>query len=392
MNKRGYRDGAIDARGKDTWRLRYRINGQRFTKTVRGSLSEARKALRELLHAGDTGEHVAPDKITVAQWIEQWLAAGAPGRKQKKRTGRSIERYSELLRNHILPTLGDTRLQELQTPAIDRLYVALAKKLAPKTAHFVHVTFSACLQTAVRKRFLTVNPAASAEAPAPGESDHGQVLDAAELRKLIEGFRGTVLFPIVATAALTGARRNEILGLRWTDFDAANKTLRIERSMEEGRGGARLFKSPKTERGKRIIAIDAELVALLSDEHEKYLRIVAGIPDGAKVDLGLIKLPDDALIFPSYTPALDFARPRNPHAVTHAFIERATKLGFAGLRFHDLRGSHETALLDAGVPVHVVAARCGHDPAVLLRAYAKRTRGADESAAAAIGKLGILGR
>jgi integrase len=59
---------------------------------------------------------------------------------------------------------------------------------------------------------------------------------------------------------------------------------------------------------------------------------------------------------------------------------------------HDLRGTHETLLLDAGVPVHVVAARCGHDPAVLLRTYAKRTRKADVSAAAIIGALskGIL--
>jgi len=64
------------------------------------------------------------------------------------------------------------------------------------------------------------------------------------------------------------------------------------------------------------------------------------------------------------------------------------------LRFHDLRGSHETALLDRGVPVHVVAARCGHDPAVLLRNYAKRTKKADTSAAAVIGELtqSILGR
>jgi len=59
-----------------------------------------------------------------------------------------------------------------------------------------------------------------------------------------------------------------------------------------------------------------------------------------------------------------------------------------------LRGTHETLLLDAGVPVHVVAARCGHDPAVLLRTYAKRTKKADTSAAAVIGALsgGVLAR
>jgi integrase len=89
------------------------------------------------------------------------------------------------------------------------------------------------------------------------------------------------------------------------------------------------------------------------------------------------------------------ARPthhRDPHAVTRGFVRRARKLGFPKLRFHDLRGTHETLLLDRGVPVHVVAARCGHDPAVLLRSYAKRTRKADTSAAVVIGALsqGIL--
>jgi integrase len=78
--------------------------------------------------------------------------------------------------------------------------------------------------------------------------------------------------------------------------------------------------------------------------------------------------------------------------VTKEFARKAAKLGFPSLRFHDLRVTHETLLLDAGVPVHVVAARAGHDAAVMLRVYAKRTRKADTSAAAVIGGLsrGVL--
>jgi len=73
--------------------------------------------------------------------------------------------------------------------------------------------------------------------------------------------------------------------------------------------------------------------------------------------------------------------------VTREFCRQARARGFNALRFHDLRGSHETILLDKGVPVHVVAARCGHDPAVLLRSYARRTKKADSSAAAVIGAM-----
>jgi integrase len=91
--------------------------------------------------------------------------------------------------------------------------------------------------------------------------------------------------------------------------------------------------------------------------------------------------------------SFSFTKFRKPRNTTKEFVRKAKALGFARLRFHDLRGTHETLLLDAGVPVHVVAARCGHDPAVLLRSYAKRTKKADISAADAIGALskGVLG-
>ena len=82
--RRSHGDGGIDQRGENSWRLRYRVNGKRYSKAFRGTLSEARKELRALVRSGDTGEHVEPDRITLAQWIDRWIAAGAPGRSQKK--------------------------------------------------------------------------------------------------------------------------------------------------------------------------------------------------------------------------------------------------------------------------------------------------------------------
>ena len=210
------------------------------------------------------------------------------------------------------------------------------------------------------------------------------------MRTLLEGFRGAPLFPIVVTLALTGARRNEVLALRWQDLDVANKTLRIERAIEQTTKYELAIKEPKTKRGKRTIAIDDDLIALLCSEREKLLRIFAGVPDGAPVDLSLMKLPGGALMFPT-PPApgesFSFTALRTPTTVTKAFLRKVKALGFPGLRLHDLRGSHETLLLDNGTPIHVVAERCGHDPAVMLRSYAKRTRKADDSAAAIMGQL-----
>jgi integrase len=140
--------------------------------------------------------------------------------------------------------LGARPLQQLQPTEIDALYQKLEGKVAPRTAHRIHTVFGSCLTTAVRKGLLAANPLEHAEkVPSPGESDHGMVLDGDQLRTLVEGFKGSVLFPIVAVAAFTGARRNEILALRWSDLD--KNTLRIERAIEQVHGQPLALKAPR---------------------------------------------------------------------------------------------------------------------------------------------------
>jgi integrase len=389
MMKRAHGDGGIEARGEQCWRLRYRSNGKRFTVTFHGPKSEALKELRRLIKSGEDGEHIAPDRITLAQWLPRWTAlierkadddVGTGRNRGRLVNSRTLERYEELLRLHVLPRLGPTALQKIRVTQIDDLYIALERRLAPRTVHHVHTILKACLNVAVRKGLISSNPAAKAEVPSPGESNHGIVLDEQQLTALVLGFKGTALYAIVAVAAFTGARRNEILALRWSDLSVENKTLTIARAVEETKKHGRGTKAPKTARGVRTIAIDDGLVELLRAEQERHRRLVAGVPDGIDVDLSLVRLSNDALMFPGGD-GTDLTKLRDAHAVTRNFVHRARKLGFPKLRFHDLRGSHETLLLDKCVPVHVVAARCGHDPAVLLRTYAKRTKKADTSAA-----------
>jgi integrase len=402
MIKRSHGDGGIDTRAENVHRLRYRLDGKRFTKTIHGSLTDARKELRRLIRSGDVGEHIAPDKVTLGEWIGRWFVllnrqqTEGETRRRGLVSNRTIERYEQLLHGHVAPALGARPLQSIQASEIDDLYVALEKKLAPRTVAHLHSILGACFKAAVRKGLVASSPVARAEAPQPGESNHGTVLDKDQLRSLLEGFRGSTLFPIVVTLALTGARRNEVLALQWQDLDVANKTLRIERAIEQTTKYELAIKEPKTKRGKRTIAIDDDLIALLCSEREKVLRIFAGVPDGAPVDLSLMKLPDGALMFPTPpAPGESFSLTalRTPSTVTKALLRKVKGLGFPGLRLHDLRGSHETLLLDNGTPIHVVAERCGHDPAVMLRSYAKRTRKADDSAAAIMGQLskGLMG-
>jgi integrase len=394
--RRAHGDGGIDQRGEGVFRLRYRIDGRRFTKTVHvPTKTEAREELQKILGNKDT--HVDPSKVAVGEWIEEWLDAGAPGRRRKKVSQRTLERYAQLLRTHVKPALGGRRLQQLRALDIDRLYadIEAGAEIAPRTAHHVHVVFSACLATAYRKGMIAANLMARVEqVPNPKEEpiedderedDIGEGLDETQLSALIAGFSKSTLYPIVVLAAATGARRSELLALRWIDLDVAKKTLRIERCWEQTKKFGLRLKPPKTVRGLRTIELDDATISLLVAQK----GLTAGIPDGVSVDLSLVKLRPSFLIFPaSPAPGKDvgLSRPRNPRNFTKEFARKAESLGFGKIRFHDLRGIHSTALLDAGIPVHTVAQRIGDDPAILLRSYVKRTRSrkADQSVAAAI--------
>jgi integrase len=403
VRKRGHGEGHVEERGDGVFRLRYRVKGVRHSETVNAKTKrDATQKLRDILSAAAKGEHVKKDRITVAQWIDQWLAIGAPGRRQEEVSQRTLERYTDLMNVHVKPVLGHRPLQDLEPTEIDKLYTDLKTKvlpgrkkpISPRTQRHVHVVFGASLATAVRTGKLTINPMAkTAKKPKASDGKPGIALDQDELGKLVAGFKQSSLFPIVALTAQTGMRRNEVLALRWGDLDAQHKTLRVERAWEHTKKDGMVLKAPKTARGKRTIDIGDDLVALLLRERDTHKRIMAGIPDGAEINLTMVKLPTDALIFPAAPQRgqdVDLAKPRDPRNLSKEFRRRARKLGFRDFTFHHLRHTHSTMLLDAGMPVHQVAARIGDDPAILLRIYAKLTKKKNAQMSDAVNALGTL--
>jgi integrase len=369
------------ANGKG-WRLRYWIGNARHTRTVKGTKAVAHQELRRLLTAGDDGKHVAPDKITVERWVKDWLEL-----KKRSLKTRTYECYDDLLRRYVTPAIGNLRMQRVTASDIDRTYNAL--KVSPGTAALVHRVLKSCFETAKRKALIVTNPVALADVPGKDAEPKETVFD---LAALVEAFRShPSLFPLIATAAGTGMRRNELLGLQWPNIDFTASTITVVNNVESTRQGLRLT-TPKTARGKRTFQIDAGLLDLLKREHERHKRLYAGVPPDAEVDLTLVKLPPKALVFPAVGRNLEAIR--HPDGITTAFSRWARDHGFPGVRFHDIRAMHETSLLDAGVPIHTIAKRCGHDPAMLMRRYARRTTQSDSAAATAIGGIlmGVLNR
>jgi integrase len=189
---------------------------------VHGKISDVRKELRKLTTAVDSGDHVDPSKKTVGAWIREWLDAGAPGRRKKKVDQRTLERYEQLMNTHVVPALGDRPLQQLKAAEIDKLYAALEGKIAPRTAHHVHVVLGASLATAERKGEIAKNPMLRVEQIpnpepiiiegeyGPEDDELGEGLDEADLAKLIAGFRSssTMFAPVVVDAATGLAETN----------------------------------------------------------------------------------------------------------------------------------------------------------------------------------------
>jgi integrase len=222
---------------------------------------------------------------------------------------------------HVESVLGDKPLQQLRPADIDKLDAGLEGKISDRTACHVHRVLNACLSAAVRTKVLGATPIDRAEkVPSAGEGDHGVALDDEQLKTLVIGLRKSTLFPLVYVLAFTGCRRNEALALRWSDLDTEKKTLRIERAWEETAAYGMRLKPPRREAHKRTITIDDDMITVLVAERETHQRLIAGIGDraGAGVDLALVKLPDDALMFP--TPpakgAYSLSTPRNPRATT----------------------------------------------------------------------------
>jgi integrase len=362
-------DGSAEQRGEGIWRLRYSVDGKRFTQTVRcETKKEALAKLREILNGADNGAHVAPNKVTVAERVETWLGGLQVGAK-------TAERYGQLLRGHVVPHLGSVRLQKLSGDEIDKLYSTLEGKISARTRHHVHVVLGTMLRHAVKKGVLHRNPIDAATAPRVDDAEAGKALGADALQQLAKGFAKHPLRLFVAAAIGTGCRRNELLALTWDEVDLSAGAVRIVRAVEKTIEHGIRTKAPKTKTGVRTITIDAGLVALLRAERDRHLRIAAGIPDGAGANLSLLKLPQGALCFPS--PGANLCKLRDPDAVTAAFMGKAAELGFSDLRLHDLRHTHGSRLIAAGLPVPAVAARLGHTAEVLLRCYAHEIKDAE---------------
>jgi integrase len=319
---------------------------------------DAAAALRQQLSQVDRGTHVAPSKVTVEQHFTTWLDGLRKG-------PTTIASYRKNVRLHVVPYIGEVKLAQLTGTRLTALYRQLESSgrhdgdggLGARTVRYIHTIVHSALAAAVDDNLIGVNPAAKAKPPTAKEakSPEMQTWDADQLRTFLDWAERErpELYPAWLLLAMTGMRRGEALAVRWGDVDFDAGTLAVRRSavLIKAKGeGEHLQVGPPKSGKSRVIDLDGRTLAALRAHRAQR---------GA---LSLALARDDAYVLGRLDGDL-----RHPERLSREFTRQlasATRqLGDAmppTIRLHDLRHTHATLYLRAGVHPKIVSERLGH--------------------------------
>ena len=328
------------------------------------------KTKQEAIHYRDqyrseiqTGRRLGTSKIKLADYLtKEWL----PQREVDLKQG-TFRSYSIIVNTHIIPNLGNLRLEELNARKVERFFTQLQKsgakgqRLAPgsglsgKTVSNVAGVLNRAMRDAVRWGLISTNPITDARKPMKKSPEMKAWLPD-ELGTFITVTRTDRQAGVWHLLATTGMRRGEILGLRWDDIDFDNNTLTVRRTRV--RSGTAVFdETPKSQASMRTINIDSQTMQALRQQKarqaEERLAMggrwedqhghIATNRDGSRVD---------------------------PHAFTRRFLVITRKAELPRIRLHDVRHSYVVAARKAGTDVKTISQRIGHaDVNVTLTVY-----------------------
>jgi integrase len=347
-------------------------NGKRQQRwhSVKGTRRDAENKLIQLLRSLQTGEYVEPSKLTVKALLERWLADAA----QPTTSGKTYERYAEIVNAHLVPALGHHVLSRLQPLHIQALYSEALKSgrrdgkggLSSRSVLHLHRVLHRALKQAVRWQLLARNPADAVDPPRP-QPREVQVIDEIQTGQLLREVANSRLYMPVLLAATTGMRRGELLALTWADVDLKSETVTVTKSLEQTKQGL-LVKAPKTAKGRRRIPLPA-LAAVALRKHKA---------DQAKRRLLLGAAYEDHDLVCAAPNGVHW----QPDSLSKEFQVLQTRAGLRRIRFHDLRHSHATHLLRQSVHPKIVSERLGHSSiAITLDTYSHVVPGLQEEAA-----------
>lgn len=379
--------GSIDKyaiKGSTKGRWRYRIYaGKTSTGTkeyltaagfeMRTEAAEAmRQRIAELQRKGN--QLAAPADIPLRSWLVRWINTYAAQTCQPK----TLERYRQLTRYvthgtaEEITIVADTPIASLRHVSLEAALFALLKQKAVRRKHISVRTLrhvAGLLQVALNEAFrldlVAVNPMLKVKLPSV-EQTRARSFTPEQVRALRDICRGDWTFALIELALATGARRGEMLALKWSDVDWAAKSINIAQSLEQTAAGLRL-KATKNGKERRCSLPQSAIVALRfqREQQAEHKRLFGEDYKGSD------------LVFAG--PYGDYLK---PDLVSQVVIRRMRKSGIKSGSFHSLRHTHASNLLSRGVPLPAVSARLGHaDVNITAKVYSHALPDDDRRAA-----------
>ncbi len=337
--------GHIRKRGK-TWSYMFdvgKIDGKRKQKEKGGfkTKKDASKALKKALddfeHAGGS---LREEKITLADFMAYWIANYVSVNLKY----RTLKKYEMDIKNHIVPELGYYYLKNLNHEVLQTFFKNKAEHLSKNSLHALYSTLSSAFNRAHKWGYITINPLKLVTLPKQHAVNAIKTLRKDEIKTLLQYFKDSHFYLPLMIGLHTGLRAGEIVALQWSDINFKTNTLIVRHTLQY-ENKTWVLKEPKTTSSKRNIVMNQSLIQELKRQkvlaNEKHLR------HG-----------------PLYTPS-DFVNTKdNGDLITLNTLKYVSKVIKERLnipfKFHYLRHTHATLLLESSVHPKIVQERLGH--------------------------------
>ena len=284
--------------------------------SLKGTKRNAEKRQAELLHQLDTGSLIKPSKLTMGEFLRQWLRDYASTNVRAA----TLEGYRITIERPLNPSLGAIPPSELKPARLQSYYCKALKEgrrdgkggLLARSAVHHHRILREALSHAMKWGLTVRNVADAVDPPRPIIREM-RFLDTDGVYRLLDAASGTMYFPLIHSATFTGMRRSELLGLRWRDVDLNRSTASISQVLHCLSGGRIVFEPSKTAKSRRLVKLSQEAVLALRAYGEK---VEADLAQQGSL------LTGDRLVFSQ----LD-GSPFLPNTATHAFAKTARRAG-----------------------------------------------------------------
>lgn len=336
--RRANGEGSIVKRSDGRWMAVVEVGGKR-----RYVYARTRKEVVAKLHAlqRDAQKGVTGTSLTVGQYLDQWLTY-CEGRVRPQ----TLDSLQRQVRVHLVPALGTGKLEKLAPQDVDRwLKAEVAAGGASGSIRLRLAILKRALKQAVKWGLLARNVAELVDPPRQ-ERPVITPLSAEEARRLIEVASEGKWGAVIVLALTTGMRESELLGLRWQDVDLDHAVVRVTHQIVNDHGRL-VLAEPKSASSRRAIPLPEMAVSALREHRRNQIA--------HRLQMGE-RWQEMDLVFPN-----EVGGPMDrTNFLGRVFKPLLAKAGLRPVRFHDLRHTTATLLLEAGEHPKVVQERLGH--------------------------------